>query len=379
MLTVIQEICARIGKVTGNGLGAIIKKRYSKKAFLPLAILLLAANTINIGADIGAMAASTRLIFPRLPMIAMTFVFAGFIIGSEIAIPYRRYVKVLKYLALALFAYLFTAIIAGGNWQDLITSSIIPRVDFSPGFALMFVAMFGTTISPYLFFWQASEEAEEDVASGKIKEISSDEKPRVREKEIRAVRADTAIGMGFSQAFTWLIIVTTAGTLHAHGVNNVGTAEQAASALEPLVKSFPHAGEIAKTIFAAGIIGTGLLAVPVLAGSSAYALSDTFGWKQGLSKKFGKARAFYLVIVASTAVGLWINFSSIDPIQALIYSSVINGIIAIPVLFAIMRISNDKELLGSRTNDRIRNLIGWATFSVMVVGVAIFFLLNLGR
>ena len=381
MMTVIQEMCARIGLITGNGLTAVIKRRYSKKVVFPLTSLLLIANTINIGADIGAMAASVRLVFPQVPIIVATLSFTVFIVASQVLVPYNKYRKILKYLTISLFAYIITAVIVGGNWIQLLASSIIPHIEFTPAFAMMFVAILGTTITPYVFFWQASQEAEENVVKGKIKEISEDDKtastiinkPKISKKEVRLMRSDTAIGMAFSQIIMWAIITTTAGSLHAHNITDIQSADQAAKALQPLVKTFPNAGEIAKTIFALGIIGTGLLAIPVMAGLSAYALSDTFGWKQGLTKKFKQAKAFYLVIAASTVIGLWITFSSLDPIKALVYTAVINGVVAVPILIAIMRIANDKMILKDRVNGQISNIIGWATVIIMGVSVAIMF------
>lgn len=360
LMTAVQEMCARIGLVTGDGLGKVISNRYSRKVMFPLAGLLLIANTVNIGADIGAMSASAKLLLPQAPMALVTIGFTAFILAAEILLPYRAYVRVLKYLSLALFAYLISAIIVGGSWSELLESTLVPTFQLSPEFAVMFVAVLGTTISPYLFFWQASEEAEEKVTEGVIREVSGTDRPRLKRKEMRKMKADVVMGMAFSQAITWFVIVTAANTLHAHGETNITTAEQAASALEPLVKTFPHAGELAKTIFAAGIIGTGLLSVPVLAGASAYCLSDGFGWKQGLHKKFGQAKAFYAVIGASTLIGLWINFSGIDVIKALVYAAVINGIMAVPILVAVMRIANDRTVLG-----RLSNGLGWLTVAVM--------------
>jgi NRAMP (natural resistance-associated macrophage protein)-like metal ion transporter len=373
MMTAVQEMCARIGLVTGSGLASIIKQKYSRRIIFPLTGLLLIANTINIGTDIGAMAASIRLVFPHLPVIIATLSFTAFIILSEVFVPYSKYVKILKYLILCLFAYLATAIIVGGNWNQILNSVLIPHVEFTPAYAMMFVAVVGTTISPYLFFWQASEEAEEDVEKHKIKEIGGKGSPTISKKEIRSMRQDTAIGMAFSQLIMWSILITTAGSLHAHGITDIQTADQAAKSLEPLVKTFPHAGEISKTIFALGVIGTGLLAVPVLAGSSGYALSDAFGWKEGLSKKFKQAKGFYLVIAASTLIGLWINFINIDPIRALVYTAVINGVIAVPILFAVMKIANDKKMLRDHTNNHFSNVIGWLTFVIMGVSVIIMF------
>jgi Mn2+/Fe2+ NRAMP family transporter len=375
-MAVIQEISVRIRLITGKSMGEVLKEKYSKNIVIivyPIASLLLIANTINIGADIGAMAASVKLIFPQTPTIAATLSFTAFILASEILLPYEKYVKILKYLILSLFVYIFTAIIVGGNILRFLFASIIPHIEFTKEYAMMFVAVFGTSISPYVFFWQASEEAEEDVAKNKIKEIGKG-KPKITKREIKLMRIDVAFGMAFSKLIMWAIIITTAGSLHTHGLTDIQTSEQAAKALEPLVRTFPHSGEISKTIFALGIIGTGLLAVPVLAGSCGYMLSDAFGWKEGLSKKFKQAKAFHLVIAVSTIIGLWINFVNIDPIKALIYTAVINGVIAVPILFAIMRIANDKKILEGRTNGLISNILGWLTFIIMGISVVILFI-----
>ena len=373
LMIAIQEMCARIGLVTGSGLAGIMKKRYSKKTVYPIISLLLIANTINIGADIGAMSASVKLVLPQSPIVVVTILFTALVICAEIFIPYRKYVTILKYLTLSLLAYVITAFVVGGNWNEILVSSVIPHFEFTPTFVMLFVAIFGTTISPYLFFWQTSEEAEEDVAKNKIKEIGEG-KPITQKKEITLMRKDVAVGMGFSQAIMWFIIITTAGTLHVHGLTDISTADEAAQALEPLVKTFPHAGELSKTIFALGIIGTGLLAIPVLAGSSAYALSEEFGWKEGLGKKFKQAKGFYLIIAASTVVGLWVNFADVDPIKALIYAAVINGVIAVPLLVLIMKIGNDKQILETRTNGKISNIAGWITVGVMGFSVIAMFL-----
>jgi NRAMP (natural resistance-associated macrophage protein)-like metal ion transporter len=372
LMTVIQEMCARIGLATGDGIAGIMRRKYSKKVVFPLVSLLLVANTINIGADIGAMAASVRLVFPQIPIIVITISFAAFILAAEILVPYEKYVRILKYLTLTLFAYVATALIVGGNAIQILLSSVIPHVEFTKDYVMMFVAIFGTTISPYLFFWQASEESEEDVAKHKIKDIGQG-KPKISRKEVRIMRMDVAVGMAFSILIMSSIIVTTAGSLHAKGITDISTAQEAAKALQPLVKTFPYSGEIAEMIFALGIIGTGLLAIPVLAGSSAYAISDTFGWKQGLGKKFKQAKPFYLVIAVSTTIGLGINFVNIDPIKALIYTAVINGITAVPILFVILRIANDKKILEDKTNSSVSNVLGWLTFLIMGISVVILF------
>ena len=372
LIAVVQEMCARIGIVKGDGLAFVMRKKYSKKVVLPIASLLLIANTINIGADIGAMGASIRLLLPQLPSLIPTLLFTGLILFAEISLPYHRYVKILKYLTLSLFAYIITAMIVGGSFEELFIASIVPHIEFTSQFAMMFVAILGTTISPYLFFWQTSQEAEEDLDKKKIQDIDRGE-PHITKKELKVMRTDVAIGMFFSQLIMWAIIVTTAGSLHTQGITDIQTSDQAAKALEPVVKSFPNSGEISKVVFALGIIGTGLLAVPILAGSSAYALSDVFGWKQGLNKKFGQAKSFYVVIAVSTLIGLWINFSDIDPIKALVYAAVINGVTAVPILYTIMKIANDKKILQNRINRRLSNVIGWATFMVMGVSVAVMF------
>ena len=373
LIIVIQEICARIGLLTGSGLGTIIKKKYSKKIVLPLISLLLVANTINVGADIGAMAASASLMFPQISLNIFSIFFTAFIIIAIIMIPYKRYIKILKYLTLSLLTYIVTALIVGGNWYQILIATLVPHIEFTADFATMLVAILGTTISPYLFFWQASEEAEEEVANHKIKEIGKG-KPKVSKKEIKSMGTDTMVGIGFAHLITWAIIITTAGSLHDNGITEIQSAEQAAKSLEPLVQSFPNSGEIAKSIFAIGIIGTGLLSIPVLATSTAYGLSDTFGWKQGLSKKFGQAKAFYLVIIICGIIGLGMNFLGINPITALVYASVINGVVSVPIIFVVMKLSNDKEILKENTNGRLTNIIGWATFVIMAIATIIMFI-----
>lgn len=379
LMVAVQEMCARIGLVTGGGLGYAIKKQFSKKIVFPITSLLLIANTINIGVDIAAMTAATRLIFPQIPAFALALCFAGFIICAMIFVPYKKYSKFLKFLTFMLFAYVITAVIVGGNGYDVLVSSIIPHIEFNSAFVMILVALFGTTISPYLFFWQASEEAEEDVAKNKIADIDSGT-PRISKQEIKVMRTDVAIGMGFSQLIMWSIILTASGTLHLNGVDGIATADDAAKALEPLVQTFPHSGEISKIIFALGIIGTGLLAIPVLAGSSAYALADGFGWKQGLSKKFRQAKAFYLTITASTGIGLLITLVEINPIAALVYAAVINGVVAVPMLFVILKTANNKQILHHRTNGKISNVLGWITFGLMslsVIAMFVFFIFKL--
>ncbi|MBV9668204.1 MAG: divalent metal cation transporter [Nitrososphaeraceae archaeon] len=370
MIAVVQEMCARIGIVTGSGLGSVIKKKYSKKIVVIIASLILVANTINIGADIGAMAASVRLLVPEIPIAVATVSFAAFIVLSEMLIPYNKYVKILKYLTISLLAYIVTAIIVGGNAEHILGSTIVPHFEFTPAFAMMFVAIFGATLTPYAFFWQASEEAEEDVAKHKIIEINQiGNSPEISKNELKAMKSDVATGMALSQLVMWAIIITTATTLNANNITDIQTADQAAKSLQPLVKGFPASGELSKTIFALGIIGTGLLAIPVLAGASGYALSEAFGWKEGLNKSFSQARNFHLIIAASTIIGLLINFTNLDPIRALVYSSVINGVVAAPILVAVIKVANDKKILKDKVNGKLSNVIGWTVVVIMGISV----------
>ncbi len=371
LMYIVQEMSGRIGLVTGSGLGKIIKDKYSMKVLLPLASLLLIANTITIGADIGAMAASLRLLLPQIPTIGAILGFVILILISQIFIPYNKFVKVLKYIALSLFAYVITSIIVGGNIQNILFSTFVPHIELSKNYAIMFAAIFGTTISPYLFFWQASEEVEEEVKSGKIKDIGKGSPKQIGKKEIKKMKVDTAIGMAFSQIIMWSIIVTCAGSLHSHGVTNIQTTEQAAKALEPLVNSFPYAGVVSKFIFAMGIIGTGLIGIPVLAASCGYAISDAFGWKQGLYKKFKQAKSFYLIIAVSSIIGVCINFIGINPIQALIYSSIINGVVSLPMIIFVIKIANDKSILKDKINSKKSNIIGWITVGINSISIIV--------
>ncbi len=373
LMTAIQEMCARVGLVTGKGIVSVIKQRYSKKMTIPIVILLLVANTITIGADIGAMGSSVQLIVPNIPSVFITVSFATLILFTQIFFSYKRYAKILKYTTLILFSYVIVSILVSGNWDQIIRSTLIPHFEMNVTFLMIFVAFFGATISPYAFFWQASEEAEEDVLKNKIEEIGKG-KPRVTKKEMRIMRADTAVGMAFSQIIMWFIIIATANTLHANNITDIQSASDAAKALEPLVHNFPNAGKIAEVLFASGIVGTGLLAIPVLAGSSAYALSDGLGWKEGLSKKFGQAKGFYLIIIGSTVIGLGINLVNINPIEALVYASIISGIIAIPLLVMLLKISNDKKILGSKKNGFLSNALVWITVVIMGISTIVMFI-----
>ena len=343
LMTAVQEACMRIGAVTGQGLSAVIRDHYPKYLLYPVVGLVVLANTLNIGSDIGAMAASTQLLVP-LPYPLLAIVFAIIMLLLEVFVSYKTYVKMLKWLAMALLAYIVTALLVEVPWQKALTQTLIPQIQFNKEFLYILVAILGTTISPYLFFWQASETVEDEIASHRLAQRGG--VPRLSKPYLRRLRIDTAFGMLFSNVVAWFIIVVGAVVLGAHGITNINTAADAAKALEPLVQGFPNAGYISKVIFSIGIIGIGLLSVPVLAGSSSYAISETFNWKEGLYRKFKAARAFYFIIIISTLAGLTMNFVGIDPIKALVFTAVFNGLAAVPLIFLLLKVSSRQDIMG---------------------------------
>jgi len=363
-MIVIQQMCGRIGMVTGKGLAGVIHANYSKPVLYFAVSLLVIANTINIGADLGAMAASAQMLL-GLPLLFWLLLMTGFIILLEVFVTYKTYSKILKYLALTLFAYVFTAFIVKLDWGIIVRNTVLPQIKFSKDYLLNVVAILGTTISPYLFFWQASQEVEEAIADDKIPDIGVGT-PAVSRENVVDMHWDTIIGMFFSQAIMFFIIITTAATLHAKGITNIGTASEAAEALRPV------AGNFAYLLFAAGIIGTGLLAVPILAGSSAYAVAETTGLKAGLSKKPGRAPGFYGVIVASTLIGMLISLLGINPIKALYYAAALNGIAAPALMVLVILIANNKDIMGKFVNKRISNIAGWVIVLVMAIAAILF-------
>ena len=366
MMTAIQETVARIGVVTDKGLAGVIGKHYGRKILYPLVFLLLIANTINIGADIGAMAASFQLIFPinfYLVIISLTLI----IILLEVFVPYHKYAKILKWLTLSLLVYIITGFAIKPDWGQVAKSIVFPNINFDAAFFAAMVAVMGTTITPYLFFWQASEEVEEK----RDKKILSDHKKIAIKHEIKEMRKDTYAGMALANIVFLFIIITTAFVLNKNGITNIDSAEKAALALKPL------AGEFAYLLFTIGIFGVGLLAVPVLAGASAYAISELFKWKEGLNKKFIQAKGFYGVIIVSLLVGLALNFLNINPIKALFYAAVVNGIVAPILMFFIFRIGRDKKIMGDFTNPRWVNIWGWIVTILMSVSAIILMLFTL--
>ena len=366
MLVVIQETCARIGAVTGTGIAGVVKKHYSKKILYPLVFLMLGANVINIGVDIGAMAAAANLIIP-LNFIMLTVLFSFIILIMEIFLSYKTYAKYLKWLCLFLFAYPISVFIVQAPMGTVLKATFIPHLEFNFQFLFIITAVFGTTISPYLFFWQTSQVVEE-------KHLKQGKEKHVSRKFIKKLQVDNAFGMLFSEIVTWSIIVVTATTLHAHGITDIKTAADAAKALEPFVQSFPNSGYIAKVIFAMGVIGLGFLAVPVLAGSAAYAMGETFDWEVGIDKKFKQAKAFYIVIILSTLIGLLINFIGVDPIKALVYAAVINGIVAVPLIFIIALIGKNEKIMQKNKSGMLSTNLVIATFLGMLGSTIALFL-----
>ena len=361
-MTAIQEACARIGAVTGKGIASVIKENYSKRMLYGAVILVLLANTINIGADLGAMAAAAQLIIP-VNIVILTLFFTALILLLEIFISYKKYAKILKWLAISLLAYPLTLFLIREPWGTLLKATFVPHIELSFAFLFIITGVFGTTITPYMFFWEASEEVEEE----REKHLIKHGEVHVTKSFLRSLRIDNFVGMLSSEIATWCIIVVAATVLNANGVTNIATASDAAKALEPLVHTFPYAGFLAKLIFAAGITGLGLLAVPVLSASASYAVAETFNWKESLNLKLKKAHGFYGVITIATMIGLMINFIGIDPMKALIYAAVFNGVAAVPLIFIIAKIARNKKIMGEHRSGTLSNLLVWGTFILMVV------------
>lgn len=357
LMIVVQEMCARIGLVTGKGLAANIKKFLPRWVLVVSTILLLIANIMNLGADLGAMSSALMLLFPKINFVFGLIIFAGASLALQIFLNYRTYAKYLKWLTIALLSYAISALSIKLPWREMLLHSFIPEISFTKEGLFLLCAFLGTTISPFLFFWQTSQEIEEKNDGNLDKTIGVKE-------EVRKMRIDVASGMFFSNLATFFIISACAGTLYAAGITNINTAADAALALRPF------AGDFAFILFAVGIIGTGLLAIPIMAGSAAYALSETFGWKAGLNRKYKNAPHFYGVIIFSVIVGFIINLLGIDPIKALLWAAVINGVIA-PVIIAIITlIASKRDIMGQAKNSIIQNVLGW--FTVVIMGVVAF-------
>ena len=364
LLLAVQECCARIGSVTGRGLAGVIRQHYSQRVLLSAVILVVLANTINIGADIGAVAAAAGLVV-KAPFWMFALLTTLVIIVLEVQLSYRVYAKLLKWLALTLLAYPATTFMIDAPWHEIFLATIIPHVEFTFSFFFIITGVLGTTFSPYMFFWQTSQEVEEETLLDLP--LSNKRQPVLPLTFLRNMRIDTAIGMISSELGQWFIIITTGAVLFSHGIRTINTAADAAKALEPLVRSFPNSGQVARDLFAIGVIGLGLLGIPVLAGSAAYALAEALDWKEGLSLKFAQARGFYGVIIVSMAVGLLLNFIGINPMKALVLTAVFNGVAAVPLLFLVARINGNAEILGEAKGGIISGTLVWLAFGVMAI------------
>ncbi len=363
LMSIVQEMCARIGIVTGRGLAGNIRIHFPRWVLYLCTALLFFANTLNIGANIGAMAKSTQLIFPNISFATLVLGFAIVSLGLQIFVSYEKYAKYLKYLALILLSYIAAAVMVKINIKELLTGALIPTIVFSKEQIFLICAVLGTTISPYLFFWQTSQEVEESILKGQTTLKLRQE--AVTDKEIKLMRQDVWSGMFLSNLVMFFIIAACAATLFTNGITNIPTAADAALALRPI------AGDYAYILFALGIIGTGMLAIPVLAGSASYAMSESFGWKVGLYRKLKEANAFYGIIIISTLLGVALNFVGIDPIKALLFSAVVNGLVSPVILILIILLSSNKKVMGDRVNHPIATFLGILITGLMTLaGIA---------
>ena len=373
LLLTVQEACARIGAITGKGLAANLKEHYSRPVLYGAVALVVVANTLNIGADLGAMAAALQL-FIDIPYEFLAVGFAIGVILLEVGVPYKTYAKILKWLAITLFAYPVTAFVIGQDWGSIIKATFTLPTNFDMTMMYIIVGMLGTTISPYLFFWDTSEVVEEEIKKHNVAKIGRD--PVATKHFLHKLRVDNFVGMSLASITAWFIVIVCASVLFSQGITTINSAADAAKALEPLVSTFPYAGLLAKIIFSVGIIGLGMLAVPVLAGSASYAISESLGWREGMWRKFHRAVGFYGVMILATAVGLSLNFFNIDPIKALIFTAVINGVAAVPLLFMISKVGNNRTIMGEYKNGIWSNLGIWSAFVVMLIA-AILLLISL--
>jgi NRAMP (natural resistance-associated macrophage protein)-like metal ion transporter len=361
LMAAIQEISARIGRVTGEGIAGNIREHYPRPLLLTIVALLLVANTINLGADLGAMGAALQLLLHGSAHV-YAIAFAVVCALLEVFARYEKYVRILKWTAVSLFAYVATALAVAVPWGRVAYHTLVPDLSWNRDYLVAIVAVLGTTITPYCFFWQSSEEAEDETIDPTAHRLI--EAPEEAPAQIGRIRADTYVGMGFSNLISLFIIITTAATLNAHGITDIQTSSEAAEALRPI------AGEFTFAIFAAGIIGIGLLAVPVLAGSAAYALGEALGWPTGLSRVPRDAKAFYGAIAVATLIGVLINFVRLDPIKALFWAAVLNGVVAVPLMAVIMVMARQKRVMGPFTIPPPLSAMGWLTTVVMAAAVA---------
>ena len=364
LMAAIQEISARIGRVTGHGIAGSIRLHYPRWLLYAIVALLLAANIINLGADLGAMAAALNLMIGG-PIHVYVVGFAVFCTWLEVFSSYERYVAILKWISFVLLSYVAVALVVHVPWGEVLYRTFVPNFSLSTDYIVTVVAVLGTTITPYCFFWQSSEEAEEEQIDPTARPLIED--PDAAPAQIRRIRFDTYVGMGYSNLISLFIIVSTAATLNASGITDIQTSAQAAEALRPVAGMFTFA------LFAAGIIGIGLLAVPVLAGSGAYALGEALGWTTGLDRRPLDAKAFYATIAVSTLIGIGINFIGLDPIKALFWSAVINGVVAVPLMVIIMLMAMRPDVMGRFVLPRPLWAMGWICTAAMAAAVGIMF------
>jgi NRAMP (natural resistance-associated macrophage protein)-like metal ion transporter len=354
LMSAVQLMCARLGLVTGLGLAGVIRRRYPRWVLWGACLLLVVANVINIAADLGGMAEATTMV-TGVPGGVWLTLYAALIGVLLFRSSYRRIAQIFKWLTLVLFAYVITAFVAHVDWVMALRSTVIPHLEWSRSFFSVLVAIFGTTISPYLFFWQAAQEVEEERAMGR----NFAKRRGATAGELRACRTDVITGMFASNAIMYFIITTTAATLHSHGKTSIGTAPEAAEALRPL------AGAGAYWLFTLGLIGTGMLAVPVLAGSCAYAVSEAAAWRGSLNRRPDRAKKFYMVLAAAMALGLALDYAGLDAIKLLFTTAVINGVLAPPLVLIIVLLTGDRSVMGDAVNSRSVAFLGWLTFIVM--------------
>jgi len=362
LMIAVQEMCSRIGLMTGKGLAGVIKEHYDRRLLWLVAIILLGANTLNIGADLDGMAAATALILP-FSSHALALFYTGLIIVLMVWVPYHKLAGVLKWLTLTLFAYVATAFVAHLQWTEVLKNLVVPHLEFSKEYVTIIVALFGSTISPYLFFWAATSEME----NHKGKERKDHRRLVVTGHELKSMRTDVTIGILFSNLVMFFVIATTASVLFGTGLNPDSSIADVASALRPF------AGDAAFLLFAIGAVGTGLLAIPVLAGSSAYVLAEVFGWKEGLERKFRRAKAFYGIIIFSSVVGFFMTTLGYNPVFLLFLTSVVYGATSPPLIAVIMHIANNRKIMDGKTNGIVSNVMGFITLAVMTFAVVAMF------
>lgn len=357
LMSAIQEISARIGRVTGSGIAANLRKSYPRPLLYSVLVVMSAANLFNLGADIGAMGAAVQLLLPAVPISLLIVILGLASLAGTLLVPYSTYVRYLKWLTLSLFAYVGVVFFVHVEWGAVVRSTLIPRVQLSRDYLTALIAVLGTTISPYLFFWQASQEVEE--VRNNQGEKALKRAPAQAHRQLDRIRIDTYLGMAFSNIVAFFIILTAASTLHVHGVTQISTAAQAATALQPL------AGKFAFELFVCGIVGTGLLAIPVLAASAAYGIGEACRWKVSLENKPKQAVRFYAAISGATLIGLGLNFLHIDPVKALFWAAILNGLVAAPLMTVIMMMASSRKVMGTFVIPGYLKFMGWAATAVM--------------